>query len=123
MQRDSRPRKAGDERMALARRDAEHPGRCRPGHNGEQRRAKRNHCLVRVSAEINHVIDRHRHGAVDFCHNKHTEKIADRRHHHGSLRAHRSRRHAGCDGVRRIRPPIDEDDPDRQQRSDRQRRV
>jgi len=106
MQRDGRAGKPCDERMTLACGDAERPRRGRPYHDGEQRRAEGNGCLMRVAAKVHHVVNGHGHLGVDERHHEHAEEVEHRRHNDGVGRAHGARGYAGCNGVGRIRPAV-----------------
>ena len=123
MQRDGRAGKPGDERVALACGDAEGPCCRGPHHDGKERRAEGDGCLVGVAAEVHHVVDRHGDLGVDERHHEHAEEVEYGCHDDGARCAHGARGNAGGDSVRRIRPAVDQDDAKRQHHGDGQHRV
>lgn len=62
--------------MALGRGDAQQRRAHTVDNDGEQRRAQRDQCGVRVAAEIDHVADGGRHRGVQLRHDEHTEKLS-----------------------------------------------
>lgn len=120
---DRRTGQARDQRMALAGGNSKVPRRSRPDDNGGHGRAQGDEGQARVSAEIHHVVNRHRDRGVERCHDEHTQKVARGRHQDGLAHIDGACGYAGGDGVGRIRPSVDQDDAQRQNRGDKQHGV
>ena len=109
--RDRGAREPGDERVAFTRGDPEIPGRHRPDDNGEQRRAERHQSLMGIVAEIHHVVDGHCHSRGNQGHDQYAQKVEHRRHQNGGPGSHGPGGNTGGDGVGRVRPAVDKDNP------------
>ena len=123
LQRDGRAREAGDERVRLARGDAEPPGGRAPHDDGDHGSRERDERLLGVAAEIHHVEDGVRDGGRDERDEQQAQEVADRRHEDGELRLHGPRRYDRGDGVRGVGGAVDDDDADIEQRHGHQHRV
>ncbi len=109
---------ARNETVALTGRNAEDRSGHTVHHDGDEGRAQGHQSLLGIAAEVHHVAYGGCHGAVDLGHDKHTQKIEGRTHHDSRAGRQTSRRHAGGDGVGRVRPSVDEDHAQRQEQRD-----
>ena len=111
---------AGDEAMALARGDAEDRCSHAVDNDREQRSAQRDERHVRVRAEVDHVGNGGGNRRVDHRHEQHAEEIEHGAHDDRGPDADAPGGDGRCDGVRRVRPAVDEDDAQGQQNRDGQ---
>ena len=108
---DGRAGEAGNQTVALTGGDAEVGGPHAVHHDGEQSRAQGDLRLVGIASKVHHVADGGGHRAVDVGHDEHAQEVEDGAGNNGLPGPQAAGGDAGGNGVGRVGPAIDEDDP------------